>query len=360
MSTQTGRWAPVTTRLDRSAGGRRIHARISAARQAGRERRAVAAEQLAERREEASLRLGAVRRAATGRDDLSFWDVQPEHALRLAYNVVLRREPDAAGTADFLPLVESGAFTRDDLVEALYGSDEAHRLPRFRALGPSLHASRCEFIHTFPRASRIIDLGGTHQNSTDGALVGMGYPYDFDELVIVDLPPDDRHPIYRDQEKPDRVETRHGPVTYRYHSMADLSDYADGSFDLVYSGQTIEHVTEDDADRVLAESFRVLRPGGWMAIDTPNGRATRLQQDEHIDPDHEIEYRLDHLLEKVRAAGFVVTEVKGLNHLGRCLDGGEFDLEEVALHQGVFAAAEECYLLAVIAQRPDPRDVTPN
>ena len=34
------------------------------------------------------------------------------------------------------------------------------------------------------------------------------------------------------------TQTALGPVRYRYHSMVDLSDYADDSVDLVYSGQS--------------------------------------------------------------------------------------------------------------------------
>ena len=69
------------------------------------------------------------------------------------------------------------------------------------AVGPanlhgSLHASRCEFIMGLPPARRIIDLGGGHTSDPRGALVVLGYPYDFEELVVVDLPPDDRHPLY--------------------------------------------------------------------------------------------------------------------------------------------------------------------
>ena len=38
--------------------------------------------------------------------------------------------------------------------------------------------------------------------------------------------------------------------------MTDLTGLADNSFDLVYSGQTIEHVTAEDADLTLKEIAR--------------------------------------------------------------------------------------------------------
>ena len=58
--------------------------------------------------------------------------------------------------------------------------------------------------------------------------------------------------MYRSAEHP-TVASARGPVTYRYQSMTDLSSFADGSFDLVYSGQSIEHVSEDEADVVQIE-----------------------------------------------------------------------------------------------------------
>ncbi len=85
------------------------------------------------------------------------------------------------------------------------------------------------------------------------------------------------------------------------------------SFDLVYSGQTIEHVTEADGDTVVREAYRVLAPGGWFCLDTPNGPAWRLRSDEPMNHDHKIEYGAAQLVSKLERAGFEVTECKGLN-----------------------------------------------
>jgi len=43
----------------------------------------------------------------------------------------------------------------------------------------------------------------------------MGYPYPFDELVIVDLPSEEQHLLYRDESRPTSVESPQGLVTYR-------------------------------------------------------------------------------------------------------------------------------------------------
>jgi predicted SAM-dependent methyltransferase len=134
--------------------------------------------------------------------------------------------------------------------------------------------------------------------------------------------------------------------------MADLSMYEDGSFDLVYSGQTIEHVTEDECDVVLAEVLRVLRPGGWFCVDTPNGPACRLQQPDFINPDHKVEYGHHEFVAKLRRAGFEVRTEKGLNWLGPAFALGQFHAPVVSHYVGLYGVPEECYLLAYECQKP--------
>ena len=180
-------------------------------------------------------------------------------AVRLIYQIMLGREPDPSGWADFTGRLDRGEITRDSMVEEIRGSEEFRFHRRFTQLSRSIHMSRCDFVQSLPRAGRILDLGGTNLWSEDGALVHMGYPYEFEELMIVELPEDDRHPIYRTGQSDEVVQSRLGPVRHRYHSMTDLSGIADASFDLVYCGQSIEHVSEKDGDVVLAERTEGVR-----------------------------------------------------------------------------------------------------
>jgi len=281
-------------------------------------------------------------------------ELSPEQALNLAYDIVLHRQPRAEDVELYLPLLRSGTISPYGMVEMLTFSSEWRFDVPLTKLAPSLHMSRCEFVQSLPPARRILDLGGTALGLRDGALVTMGYPYSFDELVIVDLPPGERNEPYRDEgtERAD-VETRLGRVRYRYHSMTDMSALGDASFDLVYSGQSIEHVPVTSADAVLREVHRVLRPGGHFAVDTPNARVTRLQQAEFIDSDHDYEYTHGEMTAKLEAAGLEIIEAKGLNYAGTCLGYERFSLEEVATRRGMFAKIEDCYLLAYLCRKPE-------
>jgi SAM-dependent methyltransferase len=285
--------------------------------------------------------------------------MEPDQALRVAFNVVLEREPNDREVRDNLPLIRENRLPRGELVQRLRGTVEFRFGVPFAmsTLPQSLHMSRCEFIVGLPRAQTILDIGGGDVNHAEGALVAMGYPYPFDQLTIIDLPRDERHPLYRSPEH-STVQHRLGPITYRYHSMSDLSQYPDDAFDLVYSGQSIEHVPESIADRVLGDVRRVLRAGGHFAFDTPNGRITRLQQDAFIDPDHDVEYTAAELDEKLGRAGFEILERKGLNYAGESAARHAFDWDEAARNRGVFSEAEDCYLLAYICRKPVPPAAT--
>lgn len=290
--------------------------------------------------------------AARGPEELSFFTAPDDVAIRLAYNILLSREPDEGGARDFADILTGDPSKRGAMLDWIRGSEEfANR--QFSTLGPSIHYGRGCFVRSLPRARRILDLGGSSHTNAAGGLFGFGYPYEFDETVVVDLPSDERHSIYRDRSDAahHEVVTHLGLVRYRYHSMVDLSGLDDESFDLVYSGQSIEHVTADEADVVLKEVARVLAPGGVLALDTPNAAVCRLQQAEFIDPDHKVEYTAAELDAKLAAAGFDVVERKGLNYAGASVASGTFDALDTAKHWGLYAEPELCYLLAYVARR---------
>ena len=78
--------------------------------------------------------------------------------------------------------------------------------------------------------------------------------------------------------------------------------FLDGSFDLVTVLDVIEHVDEDEA--ILRESFRVLRPGGILAISTPAFQWLWSHND--VLNGHKRRYSSRQLRERVERAGLRV------------------------------------------------------
>lgn len=306
-------------------------------------------------RVKALVRRGAAPAPASGGE---IYEVSDEEFVTGAYRYLLLRGADPDGRENYLRHLRAGTRTRETMLGEMRGLDEFWFKFAHTYHDPllALHRSRCLFVQTFPRAGRILDIGGTHQQSREGALVLLGYPYEFELLSVVDLPVEDRHELYRQIGEVDREDTRLGPVEYHYRSMTDLSIFPDGEFDLVYSGQSIEHVTETEADTCLAEVFRVLRPGAFLCLDTPNAAASALQLqgtgERWVNPDHKIEYTDAELRAKLEGHGFVVREAKGLVHLPESFRTGKFQPEELADNTGVFAEIAECSLLAYVCQKP--------
>ncbi|MCP3857366.1 MAG: methyltransferase domain-containing protein [Actinomycetia bacterium] len=284
--------------------------------------------------------------------------------IDLAYEMVLNRPADQAGRENYLQHLRMGTRTRSHTLSEMKGSDEYWF---DQALGNpdsliALHRSRCLFVQQLPKAAQILDLGGTHQSNPEGAFVHLGYPYEFQRLVIVELPVDERHELYQHMKSGEPIQTALGPVQYSFHSMADLSTFEDNTFDLVYSGQTFEHVPEDVGDTVLTEVFRVLEPGGRLALDTPNGAACRLQLEGTdltvTNPDHDIEYDHGPLRAKLEAAGFEIERQVGLTHLPQTFTANRLDPCELETI-GVYDDIESCYVLAYVCRKPPFAPLTP-
>jgi SAM-dependent methyltransferase len=287
-------------------------------------------------------------------------DLPPRELLRGLFHLFFGREPVLTDDGAYVIELETGAMTPRQLVEWLIHSAEWSHTAPMTELGPSLHYGRGVFVRSLPRARRILDIGGASLGDPAGALVVLGYPYEFEELVIVDLPSDERHPHYQEDARPASRDIDQGRVTYRYHSMTDLTGLETASFDLVYSGQSIEHVTRKDAEMVVAQVRRVLKPDGIFALDTPNSRLTRLQSPTaFIDPDHKHEYSHSELSAMLRGHGFSITRAYGINYGGRSLELGVFDHGEVTTRRGLFDEVQDCYLLAYVCrrQRSNPETV---
>ncbi len=179
-----------------------------------------------------------------------------------------------------------------------------------------LHNARIKLVTEWlPNGEKILDLGGAVDKHPEGALLAMGYPHKPKSITIVDLPDEER--LHRPGQEKLRDHLTEGGtnIHYVYSRMDDLSAFANGSFDLVWSGQSIEHITEAQAESVLREVKRVLVPGGRFCLDTPNGRMMRLISREMMHPEHKIEYRPEQFVAKLLAAGFEIEALKAVTPL---------------------------------------------
>jgi SAM-dependent methyltransferase len=106
-------------------------------------------------------------------------------------------------------------------------------------------------------------------------------------------------------------------VEWLERSLGDLSPVEDGEVDLVFAGQVLEHLWPEEITAFLLESRRVLRPGGTLAMDSPNRRVTAAIRWAH--PEHTVEFRSDEIGELLELAGFDDLRVRGV---WLCFDRG--------------------------------------
>ena len=93
-------------------------------------------------------------------------------------------------------------------------------------------------------------------------------------------------------------------------NLGDLAPVPDGTIDLVFAGQIVEHLWADDLTGFLVHAHRVLRPGGHLVLDSPN-RLVTAQTRWHM-PEHSLELTPSEARELLMLAGFDVEEVRGL------------------------------------------------
>jgi SAM-dependent methyltransferase len=224
----------------------------------------------------------------------------------------------------------------------------------------AIHESRVKMVEgCIPPAETVIDLGGAAHGAAEGALLLLGYPHIPARITIVDLDPNER--LYlkggssrRGAETVRETVTHDGiRVVYHYGSMSDLSPFPDESVDLVFCGESIEHVWPQVADCAISEAFRVLRPGGSFCLDTPNAELTRLQSPESlIHPEHKYEYKVEELRAKVVGAGFEIVRELGVCAMPRSRSSGTFDEREMLDGVGLCDDPRDGYLFFIEAQKP--------
>lgn len=99
-------------------------------------------------------------------------------------------------------------------------------------------------------------------------------------------------------------------VTWIVNTADQMVDVADGSIDLVFAGQTVEHLWAHELAGFLREARRVLRDGGLLVLDSPNRLVTEHLRWSH--GGHTIEISADEITSLLVTAGFDVSGVHGI------------------------------------------------
>lgn len=272
-----------------------------------------------------------------------------DNFIRLAYRLLLDRAPDPGGFDHHRRHILGRKLDKSFVFQALATS------PEYEKGQDARHFARRRLVARLPAADVIVDLGGSSPHADEGALHAMGYPHRWRRMVIVDLPPAERYIEWRKSGgEPMRVATDRGPVEYAYGSIADPGVIAESAFaDLVWSGNSIEHVSEEEGDRMLELAWRVLKPGGQLCLDTPNRRVTRvLHPDSLCNPDHRIEYEHATLAAKLRARGFVIEEAFGVLDGREIVASGRFDRAAQTACPEFTPVIEDGYFLYYRCRRP--------
>jgi SAM-dependent methyltransferase len=141
--------------------------------------------------------------------------------------------------------------------------------------------------------------------------------------------------------------------------MADVRrlPFADGSFDAVYSGSTLDHFdSENDIHAAISELRRVLRPGGRLLLTMDNaanpiirirnGPLLQVLRMAHVVPYHVgITFTPAALREAVTRSGFEVIEMVAVMHCPRVLAVALSRLLSVMprpMHNGYFHCLSAC------------------
>ncbi|MCS7226991.1 MAG: class I SAM-dependent methyltransferase, partial [Gloeomargarita sp. SKYB31] len=159
---------------------------------------------------------------------------------------------------------------------------------------------------------------------------------------------------YKEEREGEWIQTKQGPkVRYLYRHMTQIEDLPAESIDLVWMGQSIEHITRSEAQHVVRQVFRLLRHGGYFCLDTPNARVTRIQvPNGFIFPEHKYEYTVQELTEELQSVGFIVIKSLGIAPMPKTIRTGRFDIIELYRNAFVCDDAENSYLFYLESIKP--------
>jgi SAM-dependent methyltransferase len=271
---------------------------------------------------------------------------------RTLFETVLGRPIDPQAEASLTKRIAAGQHDPFALLMEVIGSSEfTNRLLAKKVeahLGLINRARQIMVRRLLPPAEHILDLGGINS-----PLVDMGYRYPFRRMVMVDLAPDDRHAMYRDA----TFEPRGGgEILVHVGDMTRLDAFPAESFELAWSGQSIEHVDEPAGRRMCKEVFRVLKPEGMFCLDTPNRGLTAIHTQDigggFIHPEHKHEYGVSELRALLRDTGFEIADTRGVCEMPLTRSTGVFHYEDFVLGNPLVDDPDAAYIMYFAARKP--------
>jgi len=137
--------------------------------------------------------------------------------------------------------------------------------------------------------------------------------------------------------------------------MTRLDAFPDSSFDLAWSGQSIEHVDAEAGARMCREVHRVLASGGFFCLDTPNRSITSIHTRDvgggFVHPEHRHEYRVDELRRLLVDTGFEITDERGICEMPATRTSGVFRYDDFVLGNPIVEDPEDGYIMYFAARK---------
>lgn len=207
-----------------------------------------------------------------------------------------------------------------------------------------LHECRSNCLQKLPAAKKILSIGcaGTWYFEWFHKF----YPYSIEEHTGIDLNP-----------RPDDLPNN---VIWIQNDGSDLSGLPSESFDLIFAGQFIEHISWKAQAVFLAEVNRVLKPNGIFVLDSPNYEISNRygwRQPEHI---HELTF--PQICKFLELSSFDIQDTYGLvpkklfgtspQVVGKCLENAfqdNFYQEDII--NAIKEEANDCFVWWITAQK---------
>lgn len=212
-----------------------------------------------------------------------------------------------------------------------------------------------QFFHQLLHELRTIELEKLHMDSGTALSIGASGRWYFDWFESSVGRPDVHIGVEAFEPMPDDLP----PYVQWNTSTADrFEGVDDNSVDLIFAGQTTEHLWAVELADFLLESHRVLRPGAVAVLDSPNRLVTEHLMWSH--GGHTVELSADEICELLTLAGFTVETKTGI--LPTRIDGEVDQQLESGMDNGAVVARrvqsgpellDDSFIWWVVARKAD-------